>query len=269
MLPPDTAMTRVVLSIALAALLGLLVWRAVRKDRREYGRFKRMTDTAERQRMFRIWLRDSFLVFGGSAAVILLLAARSVQPMLAQVERWPATMAFRSFAHDGGNVFTGFVIGFVVALVGGSILLVVLLRKTSEVPALGDIGALLPRNRHELVYGAALSINAGLVEELLFRLAVPALVFGITGNALLAIVASLLLFAALHLYQGIAGIAGTFAIGALLMLLYLATGSILWPIVAHAVFDLRSLVLIPVVIYGVHHKTGDAEEEEARRSQLG
>ena len=130
-------------------------------------------------------------------------------------------------------------------------------------PTIGDIGALLPRNRAELWFGAALSINAGVVEELLFRLALPALVFGVTGNAVLAVVGSVLLFAALHSYQGIAGSGGSLLIGSLLMLLFLATGSILWPILAHALFDLRSLVLIPMAVYGVHRTTGDPNRSSA------
>jgi membrane protease YdiL (CAAX protease family) len=262
-LPPDTLLTRALLSLALAALLVLLVWRTVRKDRREYGRFKRMTRTAERQKMFRKWLLTSFFTFGGASAVVLLLAAQYVPRMLAQVERWPATEAFRGFVRGGGDLFAGAVIGLVAVVVAGGILVVVLGRNADDVPTIGDIGALLPRNRAELGLGAALSINAGVFEELLFRLALPALVFGVTGNAVVATVGSVLLFAALHSYQGIAGSVGSLLIGSLLMLLYLATGSILWPILAHALFDLRSLVLIPMAVYGVHRTTGDPEPVEA------
>lgn len=263
MLPPDAPLTRVILAGVLVAILVLLVWRTVRKDRREYGRFKRMTRTAERQKMFRKWLLTSFFTFGGASAVVLLLAGQYAPRMLAQVERWPATMAFRGFVRDGGDLFTGVVVGLVVVGVAGGILVVVLGRNADVVPTIGDIGALLPRNRAELGLVAALSINAGVVEELLFRLALPALVFGVTGDAVVAIVGSVLLFAALHSYQGVAGSVGSLLIGSLLMLLYLATGSILWPILSHALFDLRSLVLIPMAVYGVHRTTGDPKPVEA------
>lgn len=273
MLPPDTLLSRVLLSVALAVLLGLLVWRAVRKDRREYGRFKRMTGTVERQKMFRKWLLDSFFTFGGASVVVLVLAWQSVPRMLAQVARWPATVAFHSFVRDSGGLLGGVVIGLVVVVVGGGTLVVILARKTDEVPTIGDVGALLPRNRAELRFGAALSINAGVVEELLFRLALPALIFGIADNAVLAIAASVLLFGSLHLYQGVLGSVGALLVGSLLMLLYLATGSILWPILAHALFDLRSLVFIPMAVYGAHRKIGDpaeaAAEREAPESRLG
>jgi membrane protease YdiL (CAAX protease family) len=259
MLAPDSVLSRVIMCVLLAALLALLVWRAVRKDRREYQDFKALQDTVSRQRVLRKWVIESLLFFGGSAAVILLLVWQFVPRMLAQVERYPVTLAFRHFVADSNGVFVAVVIGVVIAAIAGSILFVVLLRNSTEIPTIGDIGALLPRNRHELGYGVALSLNAGVMEELLFRLAVPALVFGVTGNAATAIVASVLLFAALHLYQGAAGIVGALAIGALLMLIYLATGSILWPILAHALIDLRSLVLIPMVIYRVHRVSGRAD----------
>ena len=62
----------------------------------------------------------------------------------------------------------------------------------------------------------------------------------------------MLIFGGLHAYQGVAGVIGSTIIGALFMALYLATGNILVVIVVHALFDLRSLVLIPMVIFGVH-----------------
>jgi membrane protease YdiL (CAAX protease family) len=117
---------------------------------------------------------------------------------------------------------------------------------------------MLPRNRQELRIGAVMSVNAGVVEELLFRLGMPALIFGATGSAVAAIVASLLLFGALHAYQGIWGVVGTMVVGGLFLLAYVVTGTILWPIVLHALFDLRSLVLIPMVVYGVHRVDGVA-----------
>ena len=112
----------------------------------------------------------------------------------------------------------------------------------NEVPTLGDIHTLLPRNRAELKCGCAFSINDGVVEELLFRLALPAAIFAVCGNALAAVLVSLVVFGGMHAYQGVGGVIGTFVFGAVLMFLCLATGSILWAILAHALFDLRSLV---------------------------
>ena len=257
MLSPDSALTPYLLGGVLAALLAFMTVRAVRKDRREYGRFKRMRATSRRQKVMRKWVRESFITFGGSAVVVLVLVWQFIPLFIDAVNRWGfVTDARRTFA-DSGALGVGLVVGFAAALVVGTLLIVVLARKETEVASVGDVQALLPRNRAELRYGAALAINAGVVEELLFRLAMPALIFGVTGSAVAAVVASIVVFALLHVYQGVAGIVGALVIGALLMAVYLATGSILVAIVVHALFDLRSLVLIPIVVFGVHKELGN------------
>ena len=252
MLPVDSPFTPWVLGVAMVALFAMLAYRIGRKDRREYQRFRRYHSTARRQEMFRKWLRESVGWFGGSAVVSLVLVWQFIPRMLAQVESWPPTRAFRGFLAEGGGFLSGLIAGASVAFVAVIVLSVYLARNAEEVPTLGDIHALLPRNRAELKYGWGLSINAGVVEELLFRLALPTLIFGVIGNALIAIIASMIVFGVLHAYQGVWGVVGSLFLGALFMLLFLATGSILWPILAHALFDLRSLVLIPVVAYKVH-----------------
>jgi membrane protease YdiL (CAAX protease family) len=250
-LSPDSALTPYILGVVLVALLAFMAVRAVRKDRREYGRFKRMRATRRRQKVFRKWVRESFITFGGSAVVVLVLVWQFIPLFLDAVNRWGFVADARRAFADSGALGVGIVSGIAVALVGGTLLIVVLARKETEVASVGDVQALLPRNRAELRYGAALAINAGVVEELLFRLALPALIFGVTGSAVAAVVASITVFALLHVYQGVAGIVGALVIGTALMAIYLATGSILVAIVAHALFDLRSLV------FGVHKELGN------------
>ncbi|MET4780784.1 type II CAAX endopeptidase family protein [Glaciihabitans sp. UYNi722] len=261
MLSPDAPYTPWVLGVVLAGLLALLVARAVRKDRRDYQRFKRFEVTADRQKMFRKWLIDAFVAFGGSSIVILVLVWRFIPRLLAAVCEWPIGRWFVGVVGTSGLI-PGIALGLAIAIVLGTVAVVYAVRKTDDVPTIGDIGAILPRNRAELGYGAALSINAGLVEELLFRLAVPALIYGVFGNALVAVVASIVLFGGLHVYQGVWGIVGSMAIGALLMILYLTTGSILVAMIAHALIDLRSLVLIPVVVFRVHTKVPESVESD-------
>lgn len=239
------------LVVVLAGLIALLVNRAVRKNRNEFQRFKRFERTHNRQRMMRKWLLDSLMVFGGAAVVILVLAWQYVLLLQREVDRWPTGLWWHSLLAATGGLLPGLATALAVALVGGTIAAVTLARRSESIPTIGDIGALLPRNRPELLLGALLSVNAGVVEELLFRLAVPALIFGATGSAPTAVIGSLLLFGTLHFYQGWAGIVGATVIGALLMVLYLATGSILVAIVAHALIDLRSLVLIPMLVFEV------------------
>ena len=256
MIPIDAPFAPWVLGALLVALLGLLVWRAVTKDRREFQRFKRYHSTERRQEMFRKWLLESFGWFGGASLVVLVLVWNFIPRMLAQVESWPAMEGFRSLLASS-DLVSGLIVGGAIGLLVGALALVFFGRNATDVPTIGDIHALLPRNRAELKFGWLLSINAGVVEELLFRLAMPALIFGVFGNALFAISVSLVIFGLLHAYQGVGGVIGSFVIGVILMAVFLATGNILWPIIVHAVFDLRSLVLIPVVVYQVHLPEGE------------
>ncbi len=273
MIPVDAPYAPWFLGAVLVALVAVLAWRAGTKDRREFRRFKRLRSTKLRQKTMRKWLLESLAWFGGSALIVLVLVWQFVPPMVEQVYAWPLVAGVRHAAESSDLVF-GLLVGGAMGLLAAVILAVFLGRNAKEVPTIGDIHALLPRTRAELKYGWALSINAGIVEELLLRLALPTLIFAVFGNALVAVVASLLVFAAMHAYQGIAGVVGSFVVGAVLMAIFLTTGSILWAILAHALFDLRSLVLIPVVVYQVHlpeserrPKKEEAEPVEAKTDQ--
>jgi membrane protease YdiL (CAAX protease family) len=263
MLDPTWALTRPILWLALVGLIALLVLRTVRKDRKEYQRFKRYRTTVKRQAMFRKWLLDSFLSFGGLSVALLLLAGQFIVPLLRELQSWEPVAWARSLLSDG--VFIGVVIGLVVGLVVLTLVGIRAARKEQDVMAIGDIQSMLPRNKQELRLGAAMSINAGIVEELVFRLGLPALVFGASGSAIAAIIFSVLLFGALHLYQGPAGVIGTTVVGAVMMALYAITGSIAVPIGLHALFDLRSLVLIPMTVMGVHKIDGVLQPVIPRR----
>ena len=243
MLSPTNPANPWILAIALVALVVVMVIRASRKDKREYRRFKMLRTTKRRQAMFRRWVLQSFALFGGASVVLLVLDAQFVPLLLAEVRtvEWIASPITQL-------ILAGVLVVGAIVAVGG----IIAARSETEIPSIGDVQALLPRNRAELRWGAALSINAGLVEELLFRLAFPAAIFGITANAIVAIVASIVIFGLLHLYQGVPGIVGSMLLGAVFMAIYLISGSILLAIVVHALFDLRSLVLIPIVLFKVH-----------------
>lgn len=263
MVAPDAAYAPAVLGFLLLFLVTVLVVRAIRKDHREFARFKRFRTTERRKKMYRRWLLDSVVVFGGSAVIVGIVASQFVPLLKAEIDALPWVVAARSNFADAGPLAVVVVVAVAAFVVIGTIVAVVLVRDTESVAAIGDIQALLPRNRAELGFGAALSINAGIVEELLFRLALPALIFGVSRNALLSVAASLLLFGLLHLYQGVVGVLASTVIGTLLMVLYFATGSILVPIIVHALIDLRSLVLIPVVVARVH-RVGGSESVNPR-----
>jgi membrane protease YdiL (CAAX protease family) len=241
----------------LLVILGLLVWRAVNRERREYARFKALRSTKLRQKVYRRWLIESTLVMGGLSAAVLLASWEYVPLVLADTQAWPPIAAMREFLTTPLGVFA--TITITVLFLVGMLLPAFLLRNSvDEVPAIGDIRALLPRNNAELPYGVGLALSAGVFEETLFRLALPALLYGITGNALIAFGGCAVLFGLLHLYQKLTGVVVAIVLGLVLTLVYVVSGSILLVIAIHAIIDLRSLVLLPWVLNRPRPVTTDA-----------
>lgn len=101
---------------------------------------------------------------------------------------------------------------------------------------------LLPANGVELTHFLALSLTAGVCEELLFRgyliwvLAPP---IGWWGAAAIALIS----FAFAHAYQGRKGMIQSFVLGAIMTALVAFTGSLLLVIILHALIDAGSGVL--------------------------
>ena len=251
MLDPEAVLTPWLLTVVLVALLAVLGVRAQRKDRREYQRFKRYRSTARRQAMYRRWLGQSFVTFGAITVVLLVLAWQHIPLLLGTINSWDGVRDAREWygSLGGGSVALTVALTFIIVVL--PILVLFLAHKQDDLTSVGDIQALIPRTVAEVRLGALLSVNAGVVEELVFRLALPAVIFGAFGNAWLALALSVLVFGALHVYQGAVGMVVTMLIGAFLMMLYVATGSIVVPIVVHVLIDLRSFVLIPLIVLRV------------------
>ncbi len=104
---------------------------------------------------------------------------------------------------------------------------------------------LLPRTTAERRLFTVVGLTAGICEEWLYRgffLAVAAAVAGGPPDWLLVLVAGVA-FGVAHAYQGWAGIGTTGVLGAVLAALYLGTGSLLLPVLLHALIDLRFLLV--------------------------
>ncbi|TFV61314.1 CPBP family intramembrane metalloprotease [Geodermatophilus sp. DF01-2] len=105
--------------------------------------------------------------------------------------------------------------------------------------------ALLPRTRAERRLFTVVGITAGVCEEWLYRgflLAVVAAVGGGLPTSVLVAVGAVA-FGLAHAYQGVAGMVTTGVLGGVLAGLYLDTGSLLLPVLLHAVVDLRFLLV--------------------------
>lgn len=98
--------------------------------------------------------------------------------------------------------------------------------------------AILPLTLREKLWFIPLSVSAGICEEVIFRgFAVSALTAA-TGNTWLAAIITSGLFGMLHAYQGSIGVARTAALGFVLSLPVLLTGSLIPGILAHTLIDI-------------------------------
>jgi membrane protease YdiL (CAAX protease family) len=105
--------------------------------------------------------------------------------------------------------------------------------------------ALLPRTTGERRLFTVVGVTAGVCEEWLYRgffLAVVAALAGAPSDGVLVGVAAVA-FGLAHAYQGAVGIVTTGLLGGVMAAIYLQTGSLLLPVLLHAVIDLRFLLV--------------------------
>jgi membrane protease YdiL (CAAX protease family) len=109
------------------------------------------------------------------------------------------------------------------------------------------VGALMPDTQRERMWFGGVSVGAGISEELVFRgfllyyfgQYVPQM------NTLEKVLVISLFFGLAHLYQGWQGMLGTGIVGLAMGGFYVATGSLLMPMVVHAAIDWRMLLMLP------------------------
>jgi len=101
---------------------------------------------------------------------------------------------------------------------------------------IGDFSVLMPRSRKEEYWFTGVSINAGLSEELIFRgyliwyLAIFVPLYWAAGTAVVC-------FAFAHSYQGLKQMPGVLLVSAVVVSLFVYTGSLLIPVLFHALLD--------------------------------
>jgi membrane protease YdiL (CAAX protease family) len=98
---------------------------------------------------------------------------------------------------------------------------------------------IIPSTPRQLQCFVGLSITAGITEELLYR---GFLIWALSAymDLLVAAVLASVLFGLAHAYQGRSGILKTGAIGLVMAMLYIGSGTILLPMLLHAFIDINS-----------------------------
>jgi membrane protease YdiL (CAAX protease family) len=102
---------------------------------------------------------------------------------------------------------------------------------------LAHVEAMLPHTVRDLRLFSALSLTAGVCEELLFRGFMIWYLQHFMGLIPAAIVSSVF-FGFGHLYQGLKGVLQTGLVGAFMATVYLVSGSLVLPMLIHALMDL-------------------------------
>ena len=104
--------------------------------------------------------------------------------------------------------------------------------------------ALLPRTTGERWLAAGAAVAFGVGEELIYRGLLPAIGTGLLGLPVpVAAVAGLAVFVAAHAHQGRRGMLTVAVLGSLCTALYLASASLLLPILVHTCWDAMVLLL--------------------------
>ncbi len=139
-----------------------------------------------------------------------------------------------------GGLFVGALGGILVSM--GLFALVPSLR--SKVAAMtGAIAALLPHTASERWLYAAVSVTAGVCEELVFRGFLGFYLAALGLSTPFIVLIGAIVFGMAHAYQGRLGVVQTGALGGVLMVLFLLCGSVVPGMVCHALIDLRILAI--------------------------
>ncbi|WP_257215046.1 CPBP family intramembrane glutamic endopeptidase [Sphingomonas sp. R-74633] len=231
--------------LILLASLAALIW-FQRNDVRSFTRFRAIEDSAHRQRVLLRWARNACLMYLGVPLIGLALLGRVEALWNFPAPFGPLLLVTPGFDPDllglmGGGVLGGAIAGAALALRRRK-----RTKAAKPVPGL-DITPMMPRNRAELLRVIPLAVNAGISEEVFFRLYLPLLITLCGAPPAFAFVATTLIFGLLHRYQGWLGVLVTTALGAIFALLYLGAVTLLAPIIFHVLINLNALVLRPAI----------------------
>ncbi|WP_171012486.1 MULTISPECIES: CPBP family intramembrane glutamic endopeptidase [unclassified Sphingomonas] len=239
-------MHALVAPVLLIMSLGVLAW-FQRNDLRAFRRFREIEDTARRQRTFLRWARNACAMYLGMPLVGLALLGR-IEALWTFPAEFAPLLAYAPVFPVGDRVFLGTMFASVL---GGIALGVTLLYLRGRRPAgarrVLDISPMLPRNRAEALHLLPVILNAGVSEEICFRLYLPLLLALCGAPAWAAFLAATLIFAWLHRYQGWLGILLTGAVGTVLAALYFAAMGLALPIAVHLVINFNALIVRPAL----------------------
>jgi uncharacterized protein len=238
------------LSITLDVLLaGYVVWEVISFVPR-FRKLKQEIANGDSQARSRVYRRA--ITFEWITALLALLALGFDWSKLT-----PANLGLETVMRSlsGGNDFnSGSLIGVIFGMAVGTIVYIVLrlrANRRGDTPRqnlaapwlrnlMPDFSALVPVTNSERLVWIVVAISAGICEEIVFRgwlLTTLHDQIGLAGKSLL--LAGALIFGLAHAYQKVSGVIITALAGAFFCVIYIKTGSLLFPILLHGLVDLR------------------------------
>ena len=244
---------------------GMFLAHQVWDDFKTFPGFVAETDSTTRRKYFRKMLIESLVKYG-VAALIGLYALGSLNGLIAYPDilneaRLEALSFIGETSADLSRIGWIIAAAFVIPMAASTVIPFV--QKIENLPE-GGAFALMARNQKEANWGYLLSLNAGIVEEIAFRLLVPLALYHITGSFIVSYAIAAILFGIGHAYQGVGGIIATTIIGLILTAIYVLTAQLWLVILIHVVVDIRGLVILPIGLglmkpVGVTQTPPDAE----------
>lgn len=196
-----------------------------------------------RLRFYLNWTWQGWLLLLVTLAITLGLARWTPARMGLRLPDWPHLPALL-----GHGALGGFITGVALAVVGGALLGALVHRRSPhgvrrpawDARRNSALAPMLPRTPSERWGWAALSVTAGVTEEVVWRGFGLTLLFALLPGVhpAVPIVLSAAAFGWAHWYQGLTGVVATGLLGGILALLFWVSGSLLLPIVLHALLDL-------------------------------
>lgn len=244
-------------TVAMIVLVSYLLIGEPLLGRASHRRLVAALDTGAagvRLRFYLNWTWQAWLLMLVTLAITLGLAGWPARRLGLRWPDWPHLPAL------GHGALGGFLVGALIAAVGGALLATFARRRPTSMQraAFGAqrnaaLAPMLPRSPSERLGWAALSVTAGVTEEVIWRGFGLALLFALLPGAhpAVPIVLAAAAFGWAHFYQGFTGMLATGVLGGILALLFWVSGSLLLPMLLHALLDL------PPALKRVSTATGD------------
>ena len=208
----------------------------------EIPRLKASTDPGKKIRFY--W---KIAVASWVCAVLAVLTVGVLT--VSTIHKVPREISWLDAGSRGAAVMEGITAGMLIAIMLPAILALWSQKIRAKAgKAAKRLAFLLPSSLRERRWWWLVCITAGICEEVVYRGFLLHYFHTLPFHLSLmwAMVVSSVIFGIGHLYQGVAGGVQTAVIGFVFAAMYVMTGSLLIPIVVHAVMDLRVLAMLPV-----------------------